>query len=506
RRPGGPRALPAVRPGRRRGGERQARSRRMGRRAGGARVDPALRLGRGQAGRRRGPGAPPPPGAGRRRARRAGRGPRGPGAPRRRAPPRAAHARDRAAPPRAARRRGPAPVQRHEPQRVRAARRAPRARRRRGTGGGGAARLLDRPRGGGPATRRRAAARTRAARRHEGRRTMSGISRRDLLLTGAALGGAALARGNARAQEHDHEHEHEHHHPAPPPKATPGARTAPRATPTGWRQNGSVTTPNGVRAPWNVVDGVKVFPVVAEPVRHELVDGLTVECWGYNGRTPGPTIEVTEGDRCRFYVQNRLPEATSIHWHGVFLPNGMDGVVGLTQKAIGPGETYVYEFTFTRPGTFMYHPHADEMTQIAFGMMGMIVVHPRNRPARRVRDYAILLHEWKVVPGARRPDPLAMNDFNVLTMNSKAYPATEPLVAELGDLVRIRLGNLSPMDHHPIHIHGHAFRVVETDGGAVPAGARAPGAAAVLPAGAGRVDGSAAGRARAPRCRLQTAL
>ncbi|HKA90972.1 MAG TPA: copper oxidase [Haliangiales bacterium] len=316
---------------------------------------------------------------------------------------------------------------------------------------------------------------------------MSGISRRDLLLTGAALGGAALARGNARAQEHDHEHEHEHHHPAPPPKATPGARTAPRATPTGWRQNGSVTTPNGVRAPWNVVDGVKVFHLVAEPVRHELVDGLTVECWGYNGRTPGPTIEVTEGDRCRFYVQNRLPEATSIHWHGVFLPNGMDGVVGLTQKAIGPGETYVYEFTFTRPGTFMYHPHADEMTQIAFGMMGMIVVHPRNRPARRVRDYAILLHEWKVVPGARRPDPLAMNDFNVLTMNSKAYPATEPLVAELGDLVRIRLGNLSPMDHHPIHIHGHAFRVVETDGGAVPAGARVPETTAFVPVGTVRV-------------------
>jgi manganese oxidase len=116
----------------------------------------------------------------------------------------------------------------------------------------------------------------------------------------------------------------------------------------------------------------------------------------------------------------------------------------------------------------------------------MIVVHPRGRP-RRGRDYAIMLHEWKILPGARRADPLAMNDFNVLTMNSRAYPGTDALVAELGDRVRIRLGNLGPMDHHPIHIHGHTFEVVETDGGPVPVSARRPETSVLVPVGAVRV-------------------
>ena len=310
---------------------------------------------------------------------------------------------------------------------------------------------------------------------------MSGLSRRDLLLTGAALGGAALARRDARAGDPPHAH-----HGAPvaaPPRAT----TPPRPTPPGWSDGGTVVTPNGGRLPWKVVGGVKVFHLVAEPIVHEPVAGLTVDAWGYHGRTPGPTIEVVAGDRCRFYVDNRLPEPTSIHWHGVLLPNGMDGIGGLTQKAIGPGETYVYEFTFTKPGTFMYHPHVDEMTQIALGMSGLIVVHPRARPPRRARDYAIMLHEWKVAAGAGRPDPLAMSDFNVLTMNGKSFPSTAPLVAELGDLVRIRLGNLGPMDHHPIHIHGHAFRVVETDGGQVPAAARVPETTVLVPTGSVRV-------------------
>ena len=314
---------------------------------------------------------------------------------------------------------------------------------------------------------------------------MSGISRRDLLWTGAAVGGAILAEGKARAQEsHQHGEEHQHPPPGPPTKA----RKGPRPVPAGWKQNGTVVTPNGSRLPWKVgVDGVKVFHLVAEPVEHELVSGLAIEAWGYNGQTPGPTIEVTEGDRCRFYVTNRLAEETTIHWHGMFLPNGMDGVAGITQKAIPPGETYVYEFPMKKPGTFMYHPHFDEMTQMALGMQGMIVVHPRQRAQRKVRDYALMLSEWKVVAGARRPDPLEMTDFNMLTFNSKAFPSTEPVLAELGDLVRLRIGNLSPMDHHPIHVHGHAFEVVETDGGQVPKSARRPETTVLVPVGAVRV-------------------
>ena len=131
-----------------------------------------------------------------------------------------------------------------------------------------------------------------------------------------------------------------------------------------------------------------------------------------------------------------MPEPTSIHWHGVFVPAGMDGVGGLTQPAIAPGKTFKYEFAFDRAGTFMYHPHVDEMTQIALGMMGMIVVHPRGgeTATRRVRDYALMTHEMTVPIGTRRPVPLAMNDFNVLTFNGVAFPATESLVAEVGDL------------------------------------------------------------------------
>ncbi len=255
----------------------------------------------------------------------------------------------------------------------------------------------------------------------------------------------------------------------------------------------SVIAPNGSLLPWTVKGGVKIYHLRAEPVRHEIAPGLEVEAWGYNGATPGPVLEAVEGDRVRIYVTNALPEATSIHWHGVLVPNGMDGVAGLTQEGIAPGKTFKYEFAFERAGTFMYHPHADEMTQIALGMMGMIVVHPRG--AERVRDYALMAHEMKVPIGARRADPLAMNDFNVLTFNGKAFPATQPLLAETGDLVRIRIGNLGPMDHHPIHLHGHAFEVVATDGGPVPPSARHPETTVLVPTGAVRVIEF---RARAP--------
>ncbi len=244
-----------------------------------------------------------------------------------------------------------------------------------------------------------------------------------------------------------------------------------------------VITPNGVTLPWKVVDGVKVFHLIAEEIDHEFAPGLRAKCWGYNGCTPGPTIEVVEGDRVRFYVTNRIPEATSVHWHGILLPNGMDGITGLNQKAIEPGQTFKYEFTLRQHGTHMYHPHFDEMTQMGLGMMGALIIHPRNplRPSsgqakgrRADRDFAIMLSEWRIDPGTSRPIPTEMTDFNILTMNSKAFPGIEPLVAKIGDKVRIRLMNLGAMDHHPIHLHGYDFRIVETDGGAVPEAAQSP--------------------------------
>jgi FtsP/CotA-like multicopper oxidase with cupredoxin domain len=301
------------------------------------------------------------------------------------------------------------------------------------------------------------------------------VTRRDLL-TSTLAAGAALASKKALAQGHDHQH------PAP----TPAPATPRPPQPTAKAGARGLVVPNGSLLPWKLVDGVKVFHIRAEPLTHTIAPGLEIEAWGYNGSTPGPVLEATEGERVRIYVTNKLPEATSMHWHGVLVPHGMDGVGGLTQKWIEPGQTFRYDFAFDRAGTFMYHPHVDEMTQIALGMMGMIVVYPKVPERRRVRDYALMSHEMKVVIGARRPDPMAMNDFNVLTFNGKAFPATAPLVAEVGDLVRIRLANLGPMDHHPIHLHGHHFDVVATDGGPVPASARHPETTVLVPVGSTR--------------------
>lgn len=247
-----------------------------------------------------------------------------------------------------------------------------------------------------------------------------------------------------------------------------------------------VITPNGSTLPWTMKNGVKEFHLIAEPVEREFAPGMTVKCWGYNGQTPGPTIEAVEGDRVRMLVTNRLPEHTTIHWHGILLPNGMDGVGGLNQPHIKPGETYAYEFTLRQHGTFMYHPHADEMVQMAVGMMGMFVVHPRQSDEPSVdRDFAIMLHEWAVHPGTYRPDPAVMLDFNMFTFNSRVFPGIAPLIVKTGDRVRIRLGNLS-MDEHPIHIHGHNFWVTGTDGGKIPPSARWPETTVLVPVGATR--------------------
>jgi FtsP/CotA-like multicopper oxidase with cupredoxin domain len=236
-----------------------------------------------------------------------------------------------------------------------------------------------------------------------------------------------------------------------------------------------VITTNGATLPWKMVDGVKVFHLVAEPVTHEFAPGLVADCWGYNGRVHGPTIEAVEGDRVRIYVTNRLPEPTTVHWHAIFLPNGMDGVGGLTQKAIQPGETFMYEFPLIQHGTFMYHPHHDEMTQMAMGMMGLFIIHPREPKGPPVdHDFAIMLSEWAIDVGAHRPNPSEMTDFNVLTMNARCFPGTAPLVVKKNSRVRIRIGNLSAMDHHPIHLHGHRFHVVATDGGEISETARWP--------------------------------
>jgi len=247
-----------------------------------------------------------------------------------------------------------------------------------------------------------------------------------------------------------------------------------------------VVTPNGSTLPFTMKDGVKEFRLVAEPVKREFAKGMIVNAWGYNGSTPGPTIEAVEGDRVRFYVTNKLPERTSVHWHGILLPNGQDGVAGLNQPHILPGETYVYEFTLKQHGVHMYHPHSDEMVQMAMGMSGFFVIHPKVPEVPKVdRHFVVMLNEWFVEPGTATPNPNVMTDFNLFTFNSRVWPGTDPWVVKKGERVRFSFGNLS-MDSHPIHVHGYSFEEVGTDGGDVPKSARRPETTVNVPVGSTR--------------------
>lgn len=297
------------------------------------------------------------------------------------------------------------------------------------------------------------------------------ITRRNFVTTGLAAGGATLI-GLRRVCAQD-----------VPPIIRPTLQDGPAR---GDAADARVVTPNGTTFPYAMRDGVKEFHIVAEPCVREFAPGMEVKCWGYNGQTPGPTIECVEGDHIRLFVTNHLPEHTTIHWHGIFLPNGMDGVGGLTQPQIGPGETYLYEFTLRQHGTFMYHPHADEMVQMAVGMMGMFIVHPKQSRKNPIqRDFAIMLHNWAVEPGTYRPDPSIMVEFNMWTFNSRVFPGTDPLVVRTGDRVRVRFGNLS-MWNHPIHVHGHAWKIVATDGGDIPEAGQWPETTVLVPVGTTR--------------------
>jgi len=287
------------------------------------------------------------------------------------------------------------------------------------------------------------------------------ISRRDFfMLTGAAVAASAVSRVAMAG--------------LPEVVSATNPDTQPVLYPATGRDYRPVVTLNGWTLPWRMKDGVKEFHLVAEPVVRELAPGMRANLWGYNGQSPGPTIEVVEGDRVRIFVTNRLPEHTSVHWHGQRLPNGMDGIAGLTQPPIEPGKTYVYEFEAKRPGTFMYHPHADEMMQMAMGMMGFWVTHPRNPAFMPVdRDYVMLLASYDIDPGSYTPKVSTMTDFNLWTFNSRVFPGIAPMMARKGERVRVRVGNLS-MTNHPIHLHGHEFEVTGTDGGWVPKTARWP--------------------------------
>jgi FtsP/CotA-like multicopper oxidase with cupredoxin domain len=294
-------------------------------------------------------------------------------------------------------------------------------------------------------------------------------------LSAATLAGAAVVSGRAQAAG------------VPEAAIGPLATTQPPLHPSAGPPYRPVVTLNGWTLPFRMNGDWKEFHLVAEPVRREIAPGMVAHLWGYNGQSPGPTIECVEGDQVRIFVSNRLPEHTTVHWHGVMLPNGMDGVGGLTQPHINPGKTFVYEFVMRRSGTFMYHPHADEMVQIAMGMMGCLIVHPRDPELFRVdRDFVFLLASYDVDPGSYMPKVTTMTEFNLWTWNTRVFPGIDPLVVRRGDRIRVRVGNLS-MTNHPIHKHGEPFEVTCTDGGWVPPGARRPEVTTDVPVGAMRV-------------------
>jgi len=283
-------------------------------------------------------------------------------------------------------------------------------------------------------------------------------SSRRLFLRGLASVAGAASAHTASAQ---------HVHPPPQPQKEAVRREpVPPLVPPHQLGPGivPVVSPDVPDMPWRLENGVKVFDIRVEHVRTELIPGRAMDGWGFNGSIPGPTIQVTEGDRVRLNVENHLPEPFSMHWHGLEIPNEMDGMPGISQEAIRPGGRFVYEFTLKQNGTFFYHSHM--AMQEMMGLIGLFIIHPRRAHTPRVdRDFGIILQEWALLPNNTIPNSLAM-EFNWLTMNGKAGPATTPLIVKLGERVRIRLVNLG-MDHHPMHLHGHQFYVTGTEGGRI---------------------------------------
>ena len=210
---------------------------------------------------------------------------------------------------------------------------------------------------------------------------------------------------------------------------------------------------NTVLAP-RIEGGVKVYDLRTSVLKWEVEPGKLVEAWAYNEMVPGPQIRVREGDRVRINLENALPESTVIHFHGLELPNDQDGVPYITQPPVKPGETYTYEFTVPNAGSHMYHSHHNAAKQVALGLLGAFVVEPR---VKKAHDRADVDHV------------MVLNDgFHGYTLNGKSFPATEPIVAKLGQTVRIRFMNEGMMIH-PMHLHGMHMTVVAKDGWDQPA-------------------------------------
>ncbi len=230
--------------------------------------------------------------------------------------------------------------------------------------------------------------------------------------------------------------------------------------------------PDVDKLPWEMKNGAKEFHLVAQSVEREFLPGDKMNVWGFNGSLPGPTIEITQGDRVRIVVHNGLPEETSVHWHGFELPIQYDGAHTLTQNPIKPGGTFVYEFDVHEEGTFFYHTHV--AMQETHGMVGWFIVHPHTVYDPPVdRDFGLIFQHFAIMPNQTINDSWSM-DWNWHTINGRSGPFTTPLVVKHGERVRVRIMDFSPIQHHPIHLHGHTFWLTGHEGARVPKSAWIP--------------------------------
>ena len=215
-------------------------------------------------------------------------------------------------------------------------------------------------------------------------------------------------------------------------------------------------------------NGVKVFDIESSVIRWSILPDETVEAFAYNNQVPGPRLQVTEGDRVRINFRNRLPETTTVHWHGLILPNEMDGPANITQEPIPSGGSYTYEFTVGQAGTFFYHSHDEPDRQQALGLYGALLIAPRdptNAPAPADYDIVVQLQEWLKREWLTYPAMLMEGGLpNFFTINGKAYPATETVHMRVGESLRVRFIGSNNNFIHPMHIHGGPFEVVAVDG------------------------------------------
>ncbi len=226
---------------------------------------------------------------------------------------------------------------------------------------------------------------------------------------------------------------------------------------------------------YRVENGVKVFDLSTSVIRWTILPGVTVDAYAYEGQIPGPRIHIRQGDRVRIKVHNGLPEDTTVHWHGLILPNEMDGPTEITQKPIGPGGSYTYEFTAEQHGTYFYHPHAKPDRTQALGLYGALIIDPAvaGDEVPTDHDYVIQLQEWLLREGLTYPAmPMDGGQPNYFTINGRSYPATETVRMKVGETLKVRFIGTNNGFIHPMHIHGGPFEVVARDGETIPASAR----------------------------------